>query len=161
MTNMKLDQLCFYCEEHWQVKTIMNVFGLPEADWIKDEVTMVTRLYPNNDWQASTALLMFNESLGMQLEIMRVLSGPCWILADNFNLNQIFISHIGLHLAENEPWPDMPGLLQESVTQQHTADAFHDPASSQYKRRYHYRIHRLPHSRLYLKLIRRLHHGNH
>lgn len=152
---MRLDQLCFYCGEDWQITVVKDMFGL-QSPWIEDNVRMLTRIPPDNNWSESEAKLMFNERLGLQLEIMQWVAGPAWV--HPYTGNSIFISHIGLHLDTDEDWPDMPELVQESKTISHTASAFHDTSSPQYGRRYHYRIHRLPYSgNVYLKLIRRLH----
>jgi hypothetical protein len=157
---MKLDQVCFYAEHAWQSKEIKTVFGLQDAPWIKDLVTMQSRMphYDPDTWHESIAELQFCESLGMQFEIMRFVTGP------HFNAyrskQHYFIGHIGLHLEDNADWPAMPGaiLMQESQTVAHTAPAFHDPASAQYGRRYYYRIYKLPHSDdIFIKLIKRIH----
>jgi hypothetical protein len=157
---MKLDQLCFYAEYHWQSEEIKSVLGLQHASWIVDNVTMQNRFpeYNPDEWYESIAELQFCENLGIQFEIMRFTQGPHY---NAFRDKQkYFIGHIGLHLEENTDWPPMTGavLMQESKTIAHTAPAFHDPKSSQYGRRYNYRIYKMPHSDdIFIKLIKRIH----
>jgi len=156
---MKLDQLCFYCNEPWQAEAVKRMFGLTDEPWVQDTVEMLTRIPPREDWHESIAELNFCESLGMQLEIMRFTQGPHWSMGNN--RGSIYIAHIGMHLNEGEAWPEigMGTLVQESKTISHSAAAFHDKTSPQYGRRYHYRIHRMPYSggNVFIKLIKRVH----
>lgn len=153
---MKIDQLSFYVSTAEQETDVKRWFGLLEAEWLYDTVTAISAVRGSREAQ-SVGLLQFNYSLGIELEILRYLSGPHWLQARP-DYGNVLISHIGLHLADNEPWPTGGLLVQETTTIHHTNEHFHDPASPMYGRQYHYRIHELgPTS--HVKYIRRLHGG--
>jgi len=150
-----LDQLCFYCSTVHQADAIKQLLHLPSpTSWLMDNVNMHNLLPPNPTWQAAKAELQFHiTNNNFQIEIMRFTEGPHWL--QNNSTDDIFISHVGLHLAHNEPWPDLPDcpLVQETRTFYHSAKHFHEKGSPQYGRTYHYRIHQM--GKISIKLIRR------
>jgi hypothetical protein len=153
---MKMDQCAFYAADERVVKEIMADFNLTEATWIRDVVTARSKVVIGNEIKAgeNVAELLFNYDLGIELEILRYLSGPHWLMPRL--ANRKFISHIGIHLDNDEPFPLISGrIVQETFTLSHTSDYLTKPGSPGYMRKYHYRIIELsPGS--YIKLIRRI-----
>lgn len=161
---MHLNQLAFYCSTISQALHIKSVFGLQHADWIIDTVTMNVRLPPDNAEHHAVAELQFNESLGMQFEILRMLEGPCWL--DEYTHASNFVpllSHIGLHLGADEGWPDMLSnakLIYAATTIKHTHENFHTVGHPQYRRQYAYRIYEITPG-IFVKYIKRLNGAQH
>jgi hypothetical protein len=153
---MRLDQCAFYATDERVVKEIMADFNLSAATWIRDVVTARSKVVVGNEIKAgeNVAELLFNYDLGIELEIIRYLSGPHWHLLHLGNPK--FISHIGVHLDNDEPFPSISGrIVQETFTLSHTSDYLTQPGSPGYMRKYHYRIYELsPGS--YIKFIRRI-----
>jgi hypothetical protein len=162
---MKQDQLAWYCATPAAADQLKEDFGLLNAEWIVDQVTAKSKV--TFGFQVlediNIAELQFCYTLGgTELEIIRYLSGPHW---HHEHLNDRspsrFISHVGIHLDDGEPFPLMPHsrLVQETFTLKHTSQYLTDPKSPGFGRTYHYRIHAVsPHN--YVKYIRRIHpHG--
>jgi hypothetical protein len=152
---MKIDQIAFYCSTDEQANQIKDQFGLRGAQWVQDTVTAMSKV-PNFEEQPNKAELQFNYDLGIELEILRYISGPSWHLSNPIRHSPPFISHVGIHLEDGEDFPAMAHckLVQETWTLSHTAPYLTTgPAAG---RRYHYRIFELsPGS--YIKYIRRIH----
>lgn len=161
---MKCDQIAFYAATQQQSDAIKAHFGLTHAEWVQDTVT--ARSIVNGVDGINKAELQFNYSLGIELEILRYIEGMSWhhanpLASSAFTrglLKAPFISHVGIHLDDGEPFPEMAGcrLVQETFTLEHTGKYLTDPASPGFGRKYHYRIFELsPGS--YIKYIARIH----
>jgi hypothetical protein len=157
---MKIDQIAFYCSTDEQANQIKDQFSLRGADWVKDTVTAMSKVWDFPE-QPNKAELQFNYDLGIELEILRYISGKHWhdpatLLNPKQQFSVPFISHVGIHLEDGEDFPQMAHckLVQETWTLSHTAPYLTTgPAAG---RRYHYRIFELsPGS--YIKYIRRIH----
>lgn len=154
---MKIDQIAIYCSTDEQAEQIKAQFGLANSEWIKDTVHARSKVWDFLE-QPNTAELQFNYSLGIELEIIRYIQGPNWhdpaeIIANGFKVP--FISHIGIHLDDDEEFPAMEHcrLVQETWTVSHTSEYLTTGAGA--GRKYHYRIFEMaPGS--YIKYIRRI-----
>lgn len=156
---MKIDQIAFYCSTDEQADQIKAQFGLTDAQWIKDTVTSISKVWDVQE-QSNVAELQFNYDLGIELEILRYIRGPHWAdpaqLLYSSGFKVPFISHVGIHLEDGEEFPAMEHckLVQETWTIKHTAKYLTEgPAAG---RKYHYRIFELSHGS-YIKYIRRIH----
>lgn len=165
---MKIDQIAFYAFNSDQAELIKSNFGLQDKQWIQDTVTANSVVNNSPVSQVNIAELQFNYDLGIELEILRYVRGPRWHetnpLASTPKLVMgqwilpPFISHVGIHLEDGEPFPEMKHcrLVQETFTTSHTAKYLTDPDSPGFGRTYHYRIFEMsPGS--YIKYIRRIH----
>jgi len=161
---MKIDQVAFYAATQAQSDAIKAMLGLTQEEWVTDTVT--ARSIVNGVDGQNVGELQFNYSLGIEVEILRYIEGLSWHnsnpLAGNAFTRGIlkapFISHVGIHLDDGEPFPEMIGcrLVQETFTISHTGQYLTDPRSPGYGRKYHYRIFELsPGS--YIKYIARVH----
>lgn len=152
---MKIDQCAFYAHTNEDADRIKEQFGLLGAQWIRDTVTARSKVIGNGE-RENVAELQFNYDLGVELEILRYVDGPSWHLTNPLSKNSSFISHIGIHLEDGEPFPEMRHciMVQETFTLSHTAAYLTTgPAAG---RKYHYRIFELsPGS--YVKYIKRIH----
>jgi len=154
---MKMDQIAYYCIDQYAAAELKESLGLEKADWITDQVTAQSKVWlANNTINAgeNVAELQFNYSLGIELEIIRYISGPHWHM---LYTPRCFISHVGVHLDNGEPFPIMSHakIVQETRTISHTSEYLTQPGSPGYGRKYHYRIYEVgPHS--YIKFIKRL-----
>lgn len=158
---MRLDQTAFYCSTEEQALNVKKLFGLENAEWIKDTVHARSKVWDYEE-QPNTAELQFNYSLGgHELEILRYIQGRHWhdpanLIGDVSAFNASFISHVGIHLDDGEEFPKMEHcrLVQETWTISHTAPYLTTGAAA--GRKYHYKIFELtPGS--YVKYIRRIH----
>ena len=97
----------------------------------------------------NVAELQFNESWGMQLEIIRYVDGLHWCMFNPaFDVEDVFIAHAGVHIGNGE-WPAHLAdekLVQQAFTKHHTA--FTD-------RTYQYRIYEMAPG-TYIKYIQRI-----
>lgn len=152
---MKLDQVAFYCATKAQAADLKAMLGLVDAEWIKDKVTAQSSVYGREPAE-NIAELEFNYSFGMELEIIRYISGPNWHGSYANKSERQFISHVGFHLEDGEEFPEMPGceLVQETFTNSHTSEYLVSGAGA--GRLYHYRIFALSPGH-YVKYIRRIH----
>lgn len=152
-----MNQVAFYANTKEESDRIKAMFGLQDADWIIDTVTSQSSVFGSGTEQ-QVAELQFCYALGIELEILRYVVGPSWhdirlYSTANGRADNSFISHIGIHLEDNEDFPPMPGceLVQETRTESHTSKYL--VANG---RKYHYRIFELsPGS--YIKYIKRVH----
>lgn len=149
---MKLDQIAYYCATDEQAERVKRQFGLQNAAWAKDTVTAevsVARESGLPRWQGTNvAELQFNESLGIQLEIIRYIEGLHWCMYHPFFDMDTYIAHVGIHVGD-DGFPthlDDQQLAQRAVTKHHTA--FND-------RTYEYRIYKLTPG-VYVKYIQRI-----
>lgn len=155
---MKMDQIAFLCSTDKQALFVKKLFGLENAEWIKDTVTSRSKVWDLPE-QPNTAELQFNYSLGVELEILRYIHGPNWHdpaeLASNFKAP--FISHVGIHLDDGEEFPAMDGcrLVQETWTVSHTSEYLTKLGSPGFGRKYHYKIFQLSLGS-YIKYIKRI-----
>lgn len=120
---MKMDQIAFYAHSKKQADDIKAMFGLQRAEWVEDivegEVTIPSLKIRG---AYSKGHLQFNYDLGIELEILTYLEGPHWHITSGRHLNgKPFLSHIGIHLEEGEPFPEtgLP-LAQVMLTSAHT-----------------------------------------
>ena len=158
---MKMDQVAYYCRTLVAENAVKKFLGLEKAEWLCDCVK-ATSTFPTDGASLgsvpSTAMLQFNYDLGIELEILRYLTGPSWHGRNPLARCDPFQSHIGVHLDDGEAFPDESQflLVQETFTLGHTAKYLIDPKSPGYGRKYHYRIYEVsPGS--YIKYIRRIH----
>lgn len=154
---MKFDQIAFICANNVTEKRVKAMLGLTKPnDWQDDMVTMMTWL-AGDRVERSRAYLQFNSTHNpaVQLELIKFTEGVHWHGFDN--LPSMAISHVGFHLNEGEPWPDLPGapLIQVTRTLEHTAKYLTDKDSPGYGRTYEYRIHHVGVGN-YWKFIRRI-----
>jgi hypothetical protein len=161
---MKCDQVAFYAVSNEEAEKIKVQLGLDKAEWIKDTVT--ARSIVRGEEGHNIAELQFNYSLGIELEILRYISGPHWHKKNPFNvavatgmkfLYPPFISHVGIHLDDGEDFPAMEHckLVQETFTINHTSEYLTKEGSPGFGRKYHYRIHELSRGS-YIKYIKRI-----
>jgi hypothetical protein len=138
---MLMDQVAFYCTTKNQEERVKGWFNLQNAVWIHDTVTGLSSVR-QAVYAENVAELQFNGDLGLQLEIIRYVKGQHWLLArPDFGIG-IIVSHVGLHLADDEPWPAMGGaqLVQHTRTTKHTGEHFHNSKLPTYGRTYEYKI---------------------
>jgi hypothetical protein len=158
---MRIDQVSYYCATIAIADGLKEDLDIAEDRWIKDTVTAASRVAINGavKHDINIAELQFAYDLGMELELIRYISGPYWHQANgHYSAELPFISHVGVHLDDDEDFPKILNwdLVQETVTASHTATFLTDPNSPGYRRRYHYRIYQLGPGN-YIKFIRRLH----
>lgn len=161
---MKMDQIAFCCNSKEQELAIKLHFNLQDKDWIHDIVTALSYHYSPGGMILSAgynvAELMFNYDLGIELEILRYLGGENFL--SDFSEEKPFISHVGIHLDDNEAMPesdDYMKCVQETFTVSHTSSYLTDKDSKGYGRRYQYRIFSFGYNN-HIKYIRRVHPGN-
>lgn len=156
---MKIDQIAFYCQSKEEATKLVKQLGLLDANWIEDRVT--ARSIVNGVEGRNVAELAFNYDRGIELEILRYVEGPSWHDTNPLfkgEAGKPFVSHIGIHLEDDEDFPPMESavLVQETFTESHTAEYLTKEGSPGYGRTYHYRIFELsPGS--YVKYIKRIH----
>jgi hypothetical protein len=164
---MKMDQIAFYAANDELADQIKYQFGLVGREWIKDTVTANSSLGGTAP-QVNIAELQFNYDLGIELEIIRYISGKHWHNENPLDINAKlvmgkwisvpFISHVGIHLEDDEKFPEIKTwkLVQETMTIKHTSEYLTKEGSPGFGRTYHYRIYEMsPGS--YIKYIKRLH----
>lgn len=154
---MRCDQIALYANNDAQADLIKAQFGLTNAEWIQDTVTARSKVFGFEEGE-NVAELQFNYSLGIELEIIKYIKGRSWHDNNPIRIGTApFISHVGLHLDENEDFPSMKGarLVQETFTLSHTSEYLTKPGSPGFGRKYHYQIFELsPGS--YIKYIKRI-----
>lgn len=155
---MKLDQIAFYAATPTHADEIKAQFGLTNAKWVLDTVTARSIVAGNDAEAENVAELQFNYDRGIELEIIRYISGPHWHVRrnPNFDKSRPFLSHAGIHLENGEDFPSTVwSLVQETFTLSHTAEYLTKPGSPGFGRKYHYRIFEVsPGS--YIKYIKRI-----
>jgi hypothetical protein len=156
---MKMDQVAYYCVNQYAVADLKRDLSLENAKWITDTVHGQSKVAVKSSFETgeNVAELQFNYDLGLELEIIRYVSGPHWHPQP---LPHRLMSHVGVHLDEGEPFPLMPHsrIVQETRTLHHTSDYLTNPDSPGYLRRYHYRIHEIG-PNTFIKFIRRIRPG--
>jgi hypothetical protein len=154
---MKIDQLAFYAADEIAIDQIKIDLNLRNAEWVKDIATGNSRVALNGEFKqgVNVAELQFNYDLGIEVEIIRYLSGPHW--HENSLPQRKFLSHIGVHLDDGEPFPIMrhSRVVQDTQTTKHTSHYLTHPDSPGYMRTYHYRIYEMGPG-LYIKYIKRI-----
>lgn len=157
---MKIDQIAFYCNSERCVAEVKKWFNLQEAKWIQDTVTGQSIIADGCHTYVSqnVAELQFNYDLGIELEILHYVKGDNWHMFNPAFSNKPFISHVGIHLGDDEDFPVMEGakLVQETKTLSHTGEYLTSPDSPGYGRKYHYRIFQTAPGH-YVKYIKRIH----
>lgn len=158
---MKIDQIAFYCPDEKSEAAIKAHFGLTNAEWKKDTVTALSKLWNDEDEFTNIGYLQFNYDLGIELEILRYDDNCEHWHADTvykqamFGEHNPFISHVGIHLAVGEDFPVVDDkqfrLAQETWTKHHT-----NPYVIEKGRLYHYRIYQCRHTQSYIKYIKRV-----
>lgn len=147
---MKIDQVAYYCRTKVEEDILKQSLGLGKAEWLNDSVTAYSVM--NEVAGINKAELSFNYSLGIELEILRYVEGRNW--HENNDMD-FFISHIGIHLDDNEEFPIMEDakLVQETFTLTHTSAYLTTGKGA--GRKYHYKIYELS-SGNFLKFIKRI-----
>lgn len=156
---MKQDQIAFYATDADDAEAFKRRLGLHDKEWVLDTVTANSTVYYADGSiiaEQNVAELQFNYDLGTEVEILRYIKGANWHNEHAERHQPLYISHVGFHLDDDEPFPDLPNLVQETFTISHTATYLTDPASKGYGRKYHYRIHEISPAS-YLKFIKRVH----
>ena len=143
---MKIDQIAIAIREPKGFEELKEKFGLKE--WTDDIVTSLSIIGDPKNGHAKAvtnkAHLRFNYELGIELEVLQYLEGESFHDNNPMNQSRFFFSHIGIHVDDAEPMPDLDlPLLQETFTREHTNKFFTDPQSRGYGRKYHYRIYQL------------------
>jgi hypothetical protein len=157
---MKIDQVAYYCATGDAELAVKAMFGLTNAAWVRDRVTARSKVWGQQS-AVNVAELQFNYDLGIELEIIRYVQGPHWHeMHSGLDWTKPFQSHVGIHLLDGEPFPDMGPckLAQETFTMSHTAPYLTQPGQGGYGRKYHYRIWELSPGH-FIKHIRRIHVG--
>ena len=158
---MKIDQIAFYARSVEQIVEIKTMFGLLDAKWIEDQVTAKS-LFRDGKWCVNKANLLFNYDLGIELEVLSYVDGDHWHINNPLHITKLheapqpFISHVGIHLADGEAFPEMVGykLVQETFTFNHMGEYF-GVGQPGHGRTYHYKIFEFtPGS--YIKYIKRI-----
>lgn len=165
---MKMDQVAFYAKTDDDVTKIKAMLGLTDKPWIEDLVTAKS-LFPDGHWEINKGKLLFNYDFGMELEILRYEQGRHWHFSNNGSIHKrdnpmwvqqnIFTSHVGIHLDDNEQFPVLPAthiLVQETFTQSHTSEYLTTGDAA--GRKYHYKIYEMVPG-TYVKYIKRIHPG--
>src|SRR5262245_1673028 len=157
VNKMKMDQIAYLVSSREDADMLKTRLGLDKSAWLEDIVTARSWVWSSRgtkEKQINIAQLQFNYSLGIELEILRYLSGPNWHAARNPSASRFAISHIGVHLDDMEDFPKAPGVLvQETWTQKHTSEFLTTGPGK--GRLYHYRIYEVsPGS--YIKYIKRI-----
>ena len=144
---MKMDQIAFYCATEKAEQYVKRTLGLSDAVWIKDTVTAEAYVAGHKTDQINVAELQFCYDLGTELEILRYIAGPHWLM--HKWQSQPFISHIGFHVHD---WPDMENarLVQEVFKTSHT-----NPELVKNGKTYQYRIYEIGPA-TYWKFIKRV-----
>lgn len=165
---MKIDQIAFFASTPEQADQIKGQFGLTDKEWIRDLVT--ARSIVRGVESINKAELLFNYTLGIELEILCYLpdengrrhdwhqNNPlAGSAANRFYVKSPFISHVGIHLEDGEPFPKMVHcrLVQETFTVSHTSEYLTKPGSPGFGRQYHYQIFEMSPG-TYIKYIRRI-----
>jgi len=161
---MKMDQCAWLCRTGKAAQTLKESLGLEDADWTSDFVSYKSRFDIGEEWEPGAAQLHFCYQLGIELEYLTFAHGRNW---HDFNPMAVFdpvrdlpiLSHIGIHLEDAEEFPPDRGaitLVQETITQLHTAKYLTDPQSLGFGRRYHYKIYQMGPG-CYIKYIKRVH----
>ena len=91
---MKLDQLAFYCVGNDAALHVKKTLGLQDAQWSHDTVTSEVTVWRERmePWQGvNVAELQFNESWGMQLEIIRYVDGLHWCMSTSTTMTGLRI----------------------------------------------------------------------
>lgn len=146
---MKADQYAMYVQSASQADLLKRKLNLQNAAWINDRVTAQCRVVGHGlDVHTCVYNLSFCDAMGIQFEIIRVISGPAWFPPTAF----IGQAHFGYHLDKGEEWPDMSPwpLVQECLQTEHT-----NPALIAAKKTYQYRIYKINEG-CYWKFIRRV-----
>ena len=130
---MKLDQLAIYVHNKEQAEEAAATFGLKLADFdTRDTVVGAVRIpekagcgitFPDHTAFAS-ADLMFNYSLGIELEFLTYTDGRHWHeTGEDFLRGLPFTSHVGFHMSPGEEIPESNSncpVVQEMTTISHT-----------------------------------------
>ena len=150
---MKIDQIAYYCSNPKSEAFIKRMLGLENEPWVRDTVTAKSMVW-GKPLAENVAELQFNYSLGIEVEILRYTRGPNWHDGVQFSAEP-FISHVGAHLADGEPWPEFSGCVvaQETFTQQHTNEYLTTGGAA--GRLFHYKVFQLRRGN-YFKVIQRV-----
>jgi hypothetical protein len=162
---MKMDQIAYFCYSEKAESKLKRTLCLIDG-WIEDYVICDNMIYPLNGVQyvsRAVGRLQFNYNLGVELEILRYDSGSSWHnhLPTKMALQSTFlpiISHIGIHLDDNENFPDMGNMIELGwrLVQQTKTLSHSNPYIVEKKRTYEYQIwETIPGT--YLKYIKRIH----
>lgn len=149
---MKLDQIAYCVRSIDQANQVKAMLGLQDAAWVEDRVTTRSTVWGTPD-EINIAHLMFCDALGIQFELIRYMRGRNWLEVETHP--GPFVSHVGYHLAPDEPFPAMVGcrLAQEAHSLSHTCEYLTTGAAA--GRKYHYRIYEVS-KHNYMKFIRRI-----
>ncbi len=150
---MRADQIAYYCSTKDAAEQVKKMLGLADKDWIKDRVIADSRVWGKGPFE-NIADLQFNYNLGIELEIIRYVDGIHWHGVGASKETKPFISHVGIHLNDDEDFPPMEGieLAQETFTKSHTSEYLTTGEGA--GRLYHYRIYAVGPNN-FLKFIKR------
>ena len=132
---MKADQLAIYVHDNLQAERIKHLYGLQDAEWVKDNAVGNASVFGKGGIILA-ARLEFCYQWGMEFELL-TLEGDqhAYTLHPSWKEGEPFVCHIGFHVEE---WPEnMDGLpiAQDMITYSHT-----NPFLVENGRRYHYRV---------------------
>lgn len=147
---MQMNQIAFYCATAGAEMQVKAMLGLREAAWVSDTVYADVKVRGKKG--QNVAELQFNYDLGCELEILRYIDGPHWMM--HIMSSTPFLAHIGIHLPDGANWPLIADwqLVQEAETYKHTAEHLNTGYAA--GRKYSYRIYEV-NSHTFIKYIRR------
>lgn len=143
---LKIDQLAFAAYSDEDEAAIKKQLRLTEANWVEDWVVASGYVRggrapgaPRAD-SSNTAKLLFNYDLGLEVEILRYVSGPNYLEAAG--VKPCHLCHIGAHVEKGMEIPQGlkdftvgAPIIQQVETEQHT-----NPFLVETGRRYRYTI---------------------
>lgn len=148
--NIKIDQLAFCAWTDKDEQFIKSFLKLEQAEWKEDIVTAKGMVGAFDD-VTNVAKLQFNYDLEHEVEILRYLDGPNYLMLTDMPGGRM--CHIGSHFIGDGDVPrlDVP-IIQQLVTQTHT-----NPFQAEHNRHYRYTIYNTyQRLGLFFKIIERL-----
>lgn len=154
---LKIDQLAFIARSDSEEMLIKRFLRLSDADWVEDTVVASGYVRGCAGDQTNIAKLLFNYDLGVEVEILRYVTGPNY--PDVGNVPSGNLAHVGMHVEKGKELPEWlrdstfsAPIIQQVVTQQHTNEFLISTG-----RRYRYTIYDTkPLFGVYFKVIERL-----
>jgi len=132
---MKIEQIAFAAKDPQKLIETLTKMGL--KDWAHDEVVATGKVFgvPTTN----KAELHFNYDFGFELEILNYIEGRNWHTKRNKANDDIFLSHLGLHVeeAEMELIKRVMGIMGIKIAQEVYTDSHTNPVIKG-KREYHY-----------------------
>lgn len=97
--DFKIEQIAFGAKDPQKLMHMFSLLGCKE--WSHDVVVADGHVFGKA--ASNVADLYFNYDLGFELEILKYRSGWNWHLQKYNPLPDIFLSHIGMHVQDDEP----------------------------------------------------------